>query len=87
MGKWLDKSRAARSMLPYPSINIIYPSKRTVQESVLGEQVAYFLSQLTRVVDHFLSSVGASSVESFNGTLPMLRETIFTTPKAKGERF
>lgn len=36
---WLEDSRAKRAKLPYPPVKILFPSKRTVQESALGEQV------------------------------------------------
>ncbi|OCH86596.1 phospholipase D/nuclease [Obba rivulosa] len=34
---WLDISRARRAKLPWPSVKILFPSLRTVRESVLGE--------------------------------------------------
>ncbi|EMD34993.1 hypothetical protein CERSUDRAFT_54191, partial [Gelatoporia subvermispora B] len=34
---WLDVSRARRSKLPWPAVKLIFPSLRTVRESVLGE--------------------------------------------------
>lgn len=36
---WLDEPKKRREKLPYPPIKIIFPSKRTVQESALGEKV------------------------------------------------
>ncbi|KAG7442445.1 phospholipase D/nuclease [Guyanagaster necrorhizus] len=35
---YLDGPKAKRAKLPYPSIKIIFPSKKTVQESALGVQ-------------------------------------------------
>ncbi|KAI0341097.1 phospholipase D/nuclease [Trametopsis cervina] len=35
--KWLAKPRTQRAKLPYPPIKILFPTKRTVQQSVLGE--------------------------------------------------
>ncbi|KAK0455791.1 tyrosyl-DNA phosphodiesterase-domain-containing protein [Desarmillaria tabescens] len=35
---YLDDSKAKRSKLPYPPLKIIFPSKKTVQESALGVQ-------------------------------------------------
>ncbi|PFH50374.1 hypothetical protein AMATHDRAFT_145281 [Amanita thiersii Skay4041] len=34
---WLDEPKNRREKLPYPPIKIIFPSKKTVQESALGE--------------------------------------------------
>ncbi|CCA72701.1 hypothetical protein PIIN_06638 [Serendipita indica DSM 11827] len=34
---WLDKSKASRSKLPKPPLRILFPSLKTVQSSVLGE--------------------------------------------------
>ena len=36
---WLDVKKAHREKLPYPSVKIIFPSLKTVRESVLGEPV------------------------------------------------
>ncbi len=35
---YLDDSKAKRAKLPYPPLKIIFPSKKTVQESALGVQ-------------------------------------------------
>ncbi|EDR09713.1 uncharacterized protein LACBIDRAFT_319104 [Laccaria bicolor S238N-H82] len=35
---WLDEPKKRREKLPYPPIKIFFPSKRTVQESALGEK-------------------------------------------------
>lgn len=40
--KCLEERLAQRAKLPHPPIQIIYPSKRTVEESVVGEQVRGF---------------------------------------------
>jgi hypothetical protein len=40
--RWLDEGRARRAKRPYPPLQILFPSRRTVQESVLGEQVCPF---------------------------------------------
>jgi len=37
---WLDKPKKHREQLPYPPIKIVFPSKMTVQQSKLGEQVS-----------------------------------------------
>ncbi|KAI0686935.1 tyrosyl-DNA phosphodiesterase-domain-containing protein [Cytidiella melzeri] len=37
VGKWLAKTRAQRSKLAYPPIKILFPTSRTVRDSVLGE--------------------------------------------------
>lgn len=34
--KWLHKSKQSRSNLPFPNIKILFPSLRTVQNSILG---------------------------------------------------
>ncbi|KAI0087489.1 tyrosyl-DNA phosphodiesterase-domain-containing protein [Irpex rosettiformis] len=34
---WLDKTRASRAKLPYPPIKILFPTKYTVRNTVLGE--------------------------------------------------
>ncbi len=46
--QWLDKSRASRSKLDYPSLKILFPSGRTVRESVLGEPVRILLFSFGR---------------------------------------
>ncbi|KAI0076842.1 phospholipase D/nuclease [Panus rudis PR-1116 ss-1] len=35
---WLDQPKNRRSKLPYPPVKIIFPTLKTVQESVLGEE-------------------------------------------------
>lgn len=35
--EYLDEPKGRRAKLPYPSIRVVYPSLRTVQQSVLGE--------------------------------------------------
>ena len=57
---WLDDSRAKRMKLPYPPMKILYPSLRTVKDSVLGEQVRFCLHfpvilQVLPIVVPFLS--------------------------------
>lgn len=37
--EWLDQSKVRRGKLPYPNLKILFPSARTVRESVLGERV------------------------------------------------
>lgn len=36
---WLDIKKAHREKAPYPPIKIIFPSNKTVKNSVLGEPV------------------------------------------------
>ncbi|KAK7684382.1 hypothetical protein QCA50_012329 [Cerrena zonata] len=36
--EWLDQPKTRRSKLPYPPIKILFPSAKTVKESVLGER-------------------------------------------------
>lgn len=36
---WLDESKKRREKVPYPPVKVIFPTKKTVQESALGEQV------------------------------------------------
>ncbi|KAG2005546.1 hypothetical protein CC2G_001942 [Coprinopsis cinerea AmutBmut pab1-1] len=35
---WLDRSKKQREKQPYPPVKIIFPTKKTVQESTFGEQ-------------------------------------------------
>ncbi|KAG5640710.1 hypothetical protein DXG03_007467 [Asterophora parasitica] len=35
---WLDEPKKKREKLPYPSVNVVFPTKATVQQSTLGEQ-------------------------------------------------
>jgi len=46
---WLDDPKSRRMKLPWPSIKIIFPSLKTVKESVLGELVTNALA--IRLVD------------------------------------
>lgn len=39
---WLDIKKAHREKAPYPPIKIIFPSNKTVKNSVLGEPVRRF---------------------------------------------
>lgn len=48
--KWLNKSKAARSKLPFPSIKILFPSLATVDATVLGRPVSLAPSLLTITV-------------------------------------
>lgn len=36
---WLDEPKKRREKLPLPPVNIVFPTKATVQKSQLGEQV------------------------------------------------
>ena len=36
---WLDEPKKRREKLPYPAIKVVYPTKGTVQQTRLGEQV------------------------------------------------
>ena len=37
---WLDEPKKRREQLPYPPIKVVFPSKTTVQQSRLGEEVS-----------------------------------------------
>ena len=78
---WLDDSRAKRMKLPYPPMKILYPSLRTVKDSVLGEQVRFCLHFPSFADDHF-RVVGLCSVEGLSGRQQSFRETSFTTRRA-----
>ena len=34
---WLDEPKSRRTKLPWPSVKVIFPTRKIVQESVLGE--------------------------------------------------
>lgn len=38
--EWLDEPKSRRMKLPYPPVKILFPSAKTVRESVLNEQVS-----------------------------------------------
>ncbi|KAG6816179.1 hypothetical protein H0H87_008053 [Tephrocybe sp. NHM501043] len=37
--EWLDQPKKRREKLPYPPIKVVYPTKATVQQTILGEQM------------------------------------------------
>jgi hypothetical protein len=45
---WLDEPKKRREQLPYPPIKLVFPTKVTVQQSALGEQVSPCQSVTTR---------------------------------------
>ncbi|KAG6331157.1 hypothetical protein ID866_7933 [Astraeus odoratus] len=42
---WLDEPKGRRTKLPLPPVNILFPSLRTVQESLLGESLLFDVYQ------------------------------------------
>lgn len=40
---WLDDPKSRRTKLPWPAIKVVFPSLKTVRESVLGERVCILL--------------------------------------------
>lgn len=85
---WLDDSRAKRMKLPYPPMKILYPSLRTVKDSVLGELVRFFC--ISRALlrrspgwrDHVLSKVSVGGSEVSARPLSRLEEQTWRSPHA-----
>lgn len=38
--EWLDEPKRRREKQPYPPIKVVFPTKKLVQESALGEMVS-----------------------------------------------
>ena len=55
---WLDEPRKHRERLPYPPIKLIFPTKKTVQQSKLGEQVGPYRSAIRLDTDGRNPTVG-----------------------------
>lgn len=48
---WLDEPKKRREKLPYPPVKVIFPTKKTVQDSALGEPVSNDMSPLTTYIN------------------------------------
>lgn len=68
--EWLDQPKTRRAKLPYPPIKILYPSAKTVKESVLGERVRVHVclvnTRLTKLLFLF-RAVARCSADGING--------------------
>jgi tyrosyl-DNA phosphodiesterase-1 len=41
--EWLDEPKTRREKLPYPPVRVVFPTKKIVQASALGEPVSFNL--------------------------------------------
>lgn len=46
---WLDEQKKRREKLPYPPVRVVFPTKKTVQASALGEPVSNSFVLLLRL--------------------------------------
>ena len=83
---WLNEPKKRREKLPYPPVKIVFPTKKTVQESAAGELVS---SQFGRGLSGFLKPFPLFRVEVLSsaggdsGQGKISRETIFSILKVR----